>query len=1048
MRLSNLHLAKGYKFKMMINGGTAGLAEDLLIRIDATQKTNEFVITPFGENVGKSTTYLCNTVSATSDYLRDLFDSEVNDIFKNIFLIEGVDSDFIDVQAYNFRTMTSYKTPIIIQVPEKVLEKTTLDRLYNEYVWTQLGQPALFSLNYTSRKKQNADVRFVSGKRYLAANNTPRGIIARSEIWIKEKYDLPVDVYIAPEIKFVAETEQAFVNGELSTTLDQISNPASYFARWDAYNELTYRLIEKEIEEFGEIPYKDYSLEIGLNGCHYTFELTEDLDESFVNKEVCIVDREESVVEGVPDRINQTDIGRIVRIGDKKLVAFLSDKDDVPRIPKAGKLGLYTAGDKSILKRRTTAKERMIKGRSPIKGIVTLIEAGASGYTASSEWGSHPGITNEFRDNFRKAANLNSQQVVALEKALNTPDIALIQGPPGTGKTTVIKAIAERFREIYEAEEKAHKGKDEEYQIRSPKILISSFQNDAVDHAISAPLPGDIPAYRKTAKRSSERIKEQYQKTLDDWYESMTSSVRSLVENETANKYVETRKELEDEFFSYKNSGESIEKAAELIKHYLSFVDIKYPPDLLKNGESIINAAKNETQTVLEDDPIIARLNAQRITKESFSDDGVMQARRLLSHLKLRDDLQIGANEISSIEQVIDNSENPDVFEKYASTVERLRNEFCSENKRINVKDSSQVRGCILEFSTYFNNHFSDLFTDQSSKKSLILSEFLDRMEQEYETVVKKYSMTTAATCQTSLTLGIEETYDLVIVDEAARANPLDLFIPMSMAKKIILVGDHKQLPHMLEPDVLKILQDDPKYKDIPDIEVSLFERLFGMFSEGLDIRAIPLTHQYRMHPDICRFVSEAFYDGKLLSADEDDLKERRKSPREINEGKALTFVNIPFAKGGETKGASKSRSVEVEAIVSDVQHILEVEKDSQVKIGIITFYQAQVAKINEYLEMRITADNLDRIEVGTVDAFQGKEYEYVLLSCVRSNPADKEGKHSVGFLEKPNRLCVAFSRAQKQLITYGDADTLMQIPCFERLSEICLEEGGCYREY
>ena len=97
---------------------------------------------------------------------------------------------------------------------------------------------------------------------------------------------------------------------------------------------------------------------------------------------------------------------------------------------------------------------------------------------------------------------------------------------------------------------------------------------------------------------------------------------------------------------------------------------------------------------------------------------------------------------------------------------------------------------------------------------------------------------------------------------------------------------------------------------------------------------------------------------------------------------------------------------------------------------------------------MAYTADNLDRIEVGTVDAFQGKEYEYVLLSCVRSNPADKEGKHSVGFLEKPNRLCVAFSRAQKQLITYGDADTLMQIPCFERLSEICLEEGGCYREY
>ena len=88
--------------------------------------------------------------------------------------------------------------------------------------------------------------------------------------------------------------------------------------------------------------------------------------------------------------------------------------------------------------------------------------------------------------------------------------------------------------------------------------------------------------------------------------------------------------------------------------------------------------------------------------------------------------------------------------------------------------------------------------------------------------------MTTAATCQTCLDLrdGINKTYDLVIVDEAARANPLDLFIPMSMGKKIILVGDHKQLPHMLEPDVLKMLTDDPNFKDIPEIEKSLLKGL------------------------------------------------------------------------------------------------------------------------------------------------------------------------------------------------------------------------------
>ena len=118
------------------------------------------------------------------------------------------------------------------------------------------------------------------------------------------------------------------------------------------------------------------------------------------------------------------------------------------------------------------------------------------------------------------------------------------------------------------------------------------------------------------------------------------------------------------------------------------------------------------------------------------------------------------------------------------------------------------VNECILKLANAFSNHYLSTLSSMESKKSLILSDFLNRLEQDYEMIVRKYSMTTAATCQTSLDLrdGIDKIYDLVIVDEAARANPLDLFIPMSMGRKIVLVGDHKQLPHMLEPDVLKLL--------------------------------------------------------------------------------------------------------------------------------------------------------------------------------------------------------------------------------------------------
>ena len=173
---------------------------------------------------------------------------------------------------------------------------------------------------------------------------------------------------------------------------------------------------------------------------------------------------------------------------------------------------------------------------------------------------------------------------------------------------------------------------------------------------------------------------------------------------------------------------------------------------------------------------------------------------------------------------------------------------------------------------------------------------------------------------------------------------------------------------------------------------------------------------------------------------------ELRASAPEINNGKPLAFVNIPISRGADTSGVSKSRWAEVEVIGKDVRRILDV--DPEASIGVITFYSAQAKQIKHHLEGLLNDEEKNNVEVGTVDAFQGKEFDYVLLSCVRSN-SPKDGKAPiVGFLEKPNRLCVAFSRAIRQLAIYGDAETLIQIPCFSRLYDICtVEGGGCYRE-
>ena len=1053
MKVSDIHLAKRKKFKLCYSDAPTIFLNGALIRITETQKENEFLVSQYGANVSQANAraVLCRVDSLTAEYLREVNEIEKAGSYRYLYAIDRVNDDSVEVQTYSFNSVTAYKTPIFIQVPDALLEKTTIEKLYKQYVWDELGEPALFCLNYKSKKKQNADLRFLSGKRFLFAHNTPRGIIAVRENYLKNGYDVPVDVFVAPEIKFVPESESSYANESLAKDLDRVSNPASYFARWEAYNELSKKLLDQESEEFGELKYISYIPQRDLTGITFEFTLSEDLDESFVGTELGAGEFDDSVTEtkGRGRKPRQTPVGSIKRISGKKIITYLESADGFDPIPDTGCLSMYTAGDRFIMARREVAKTRMVKHESPIKHIVALIEAGASEFELPSAWGSSKAITEKLVDDFPKAKNLNPQQEEALRIAINTPDIALIQGPPGTGKTTVIKAICARFREIYEANERQYQKLNPEHHLRSPKILISSFQNEAVDNAISAPLAGDIPAYRKTAKRAKGSTKEQYQRSLDKWYAGVTESVNQLIESKTAAHYVETRKSLSDAFLSYKNAGESLELAAQLIQRYLAFDEIQYPQALVDEALAIIKVAMSFNVEDDLPDPIVERLEAQRTTMEAFADDGRRNAKRLVSHLKFRDDLDLDEDVIQAIQAVCEPEYTDADFVRYAETIEGLRKRFCSQGVVVNAKDKNVINRCLLALSECFSNQYINTLSDFEGKKSLILSEFLSRLEQDYESLVKKYSMTTAATCQTCLDLrdDANRVYDLVVIDEAARANPLDLFIPMSMGKKVILVGDHKQLPHMLEPDVLKVILSDPKFNGLPEIEKSLFERLFSMFSKGQTPKAVLLTDQFRMHPDICAFVSDVFYDGQLRTSPKVAI-ESKASPKEINNGQALTFVNIPIARGAETPGASKSRRVEAEAICADVKHILSV--DPSASVGIITFYAAQVTIIRQMLDMSLNNEQLSHVEVGTVDAFQGKEFDYVLLSCVRSNrPKGDNELPAVGFLTKPNRLCVAFSRSIRQLAVYGDAETLSQIPCFLKLYEICAcEGGGYYREY
>ena len=240
-----------------------------------------------------------------------------------------------------------------------------------------------------------------------------------------------------------------------------------------------------------------------------------------------------------------------------------------------------------------------------------------------------------------------------------------------------------------------------------------------------------------------------------------------------------------------------------------------------------------------------------------------------------------------------------------------------------------------------------------------------------------------------------------VLVDEATQATEPATLVPLVRgARQVVLIGDHRQLP----PTVIS------RRSEGGGLSRSLFERMIEMGVEPL-----MLTTQYRMHPAISEFPNSRFYDNRL----EDGINE---SDRPAPLGLIWPDWDVPIAflpvEGGEVlspDGASKENPTEASWVVSLLLGLLDAGDLGEGEIGIITPYAGQVRAIRDHMP-----ENLQSVEVRTVDGYQGREKEVIVFSCVRSN---KDG--NVGFLSDARRLNVALTRAKRGLIVVGDPDTL-----------------------
>jgi superfamily I DNA and/or RNA helicase len=235
------------------------------------------------------------------------------------------------------------------------------------------------------------------------------------------------------------------------------------------------------------------------------------------------------------------------------------------------------------------------------------------------------------------------------------------------------------------------------------------------------------------------------------------------------------------------------------------------------------------------------------------------------------------------------------------------------------------------------------------------------------------------------------------------------------------MVGDHRQLPPMLDTKTLDEVSQEigSTNTELQLLQESLFKIQFESANDSIKQM---LNIQYRMHPIIMGAINQ-FYDGKLeCGILEPDIKRAHNLAGEIiKESHHLIWIKTP---GGnefqeETTGTSFFNIPEINAIECLCKQFESTwasrvaNGEPKKEIAVITFYVAQLRKIDERLQSKYFPSL--QITTGTVDRFQGMERPVVIVSMVRNN-----SRGDVGFAKKPERVNVAFSRAQELLIIVG----------------------------
>ena len=622
----------------------------------------------------------------------------------------------------------------------------------------------------------------------------------------------------------------------------------------------------------------------------------------------------------------------------------------------------------------------------------------------------------------------NKSQMDAICSGINSKDVFLVMGPPGTGKTTVILEWVKYFVT------QEHK-----------RVLVSSQNNKAVDNVLAriAEEPDiDIIRIGSEAKLQSEVIPFMFEKkvaslrqsiavdsdakrqvidrTIQQWSPYLeqlkqTGAMRNRAEamqqklDKEIQKHIvpvyQLMRQLYDEYMHTRRQrracgGRISRLAVKLTRHENAtnaiirfFTGLFYRYNLRKMRENICRL--EEYRAWMDD----ARARYLQLRKR-FDDvcDYVYNA----EFLECQSFLQTLERHFAQLGEKPQRSQE-DIWDLFAASRNfTLKNmNQCEELIQLIRQDVARA----WELRDVLSQWQSDMESKQNYALNEIVLESVDLV---------------GATC-----IGINSQkrfanldFDVTIIDEAGQIQAHNALVPMSVSNKLLMLGDHKQIPPTADKDLLELCEQHGVSTEL--LEKSLFEKMYNDLPAS---NKMMLDTQYRMPGEIADTISEWFYGGEYYSP---PFKRNLKGMIPGLSSKPYVVIDTSGEKNRfekKIKNAGSNNGLEASIVAEIIRHLSADPENDLKQIGVISAYKSQVKLIKQELVKFLPRETVGEM-VASLDSYQGQERDIIIYSFTKSSKINPNLSR-IGFLNELRRLNVAMTRCKKTLVLVGDMEFL-----------------------